>query len=57
MTEVGRQPWVIHGVMRTVDAVTPMPGLTVPFLVFSLLYAVLGVVVVSLLRRHVFQTT
>ena len=38
VTEVGRQPWIIYGVMRTADAVTPMPGLVVPFLVFSLLY-------------------
>lgn len=55
VTEVGRQPWVIHGVMRTADAVTPMPGLWAPFLVFSLLYLVLGVFVVLLLRRHVFR--
>src|SRR3712207_8617394 len=27
VTEVGRQPWIIQGVMRTKDAVTPMPGL------------------------------
>ena len=30
VTEVGRQPWIIQGIMRTVDAVTPMPGLVVP---------------------------
>ena len=30
-TELGRQPWVIQGVLRTRDAVTPMPGLVVPF--------------------------
>jgi len=53
VTEIGRQPWVIHGIMRTKDAVTPMPGLTVPFLVFTALYAVLGVVVIVLMRRHV----
>lgn len=51
-TEVGRQPWVIQGVMRTADAVTPMPGLTVPFTVFTLLYLVLGVLTVGLLRRQ-----
>jgi cytochrome d ubiquinol oxidase subunit I len=51
-TEVGRQPWVISGVMRTADAVTPMPGLTVPFLVFSALYLVLLVLTVILLRRQ-----
>ena len=51
-TEVGRQPWVVHGVIRTADAVTPMPNLTVPFLAFTALYLVLGVVCVGLLRRQ-----
>lgn len=54
VTEVGRQPWIIRGVMRTADAVTPMPHLIVPFLVFTLLYLVLGFVVIALLKRHVF---
>src|SRR5881409_66284 len=31
VTELGRQPWIIYGVMRTREAVTPMPGLMVPF--------------------------
>lgn len=51
VTEVGRQPWVIYGVMRTADAVTPMPGLVVPFTVFTLLYVFLSGVVVVLMRR------
>jgi cytochrome d ubiquinol oxidase subunit I len=54
VTEVGRQPWVIQGVMRTADAVTPMPHLIVPFTTFTLLYVVLGVTVVLLLTRKVF---
>jgi len=54
VTEVGRQPWIIQGVMRTAEAVTPMPGLVVPFTVFTGLYLVLGWVVVALLRRQVF---
>lgn len=53
VTEVGRQPWIINGVMRTADAVTPMPGLMIPFVSFTLLYVVLGVVVVWLLKRQV----
>ena len=57
VTEVGRQPWVIHGILRTADAVTPVPHLVVPFTLFSALYLVLGVVVITLLRRHVFLTT
>lgn len=54
VTEVGRQPYVVYGLLRTADAVTPMPGLMVPFLTFSALYFVLGIVVVILLKRQVF---
>jgi len=53
VTEVGRQPWIINGVLRTSEAVTPMPGLIVPFLVFTLLYLLLGVIVVNLLRQQI----
>lgn len=56
VTEVGRQPWVIYGIMRTADSVTPMPGLIVPFLVISALYCFLGVVVVWLLRDLVIRS-
>ncbi|HYY58998.1 MAG TPA: cytochrome ubiquinol oxidase subunit I, partial [Pyrinomonadaceae bacterium] len=53
VTEVGRQPWIIYGVMRTAQAVTPMPGLFVPFLTFTILYLFLSAVVVWLLFRQV----
>ena len=53
VTEVGRQPWIIYGVLRTRDAVTPMPGLVAPFTVITLLYVFLAVVVTRLLVRHV----
>ena len=53
VTEVGRQPWIIYGVMRTSEAVTPMPGLVVPFITFTLLYVLLAVVTVWLLLRQV----
>ena len=56
VTEVGRQPWIIHGVMRTSEAVTPMPHLVVPFATFTVLYLFLAVVVVVLLRRQVFAS-
>jgi len=55
VTEVGRQPWVVQGLLRTADAVTPMPHLIVPFTAFTALYALLAVVVVVLLRRQVFD--
>lgn len=51
VTEVGRQPWIIFNVMRTQDAVTPMPGLVVPFTAFTILYVFLAIVVILLLRR------
>jgi len=56
VTEVGRQPWIIHGVMRTSEAVTPMPGLVVPFLTFTVLYFFLAAITVWLLFRQVVST-
>ncbi|HEY2825879.1 MAG TPA: cytochrome ubiquinol oxidase subunit I [Gemmatimonadales bacterium] len=53
VTEVGRQPWVIYGVLRTADVVTPMPGLAVPLVMFTLLYLWLFGVVAFLLKRMV----
>lgn len=53
VTELGRQPWVIHGIMRTREAVTPMPGLIVPFTLFSVLYLFLAAIVVWLILRQV----
>jgi len=53
VTEVGRQPWIIYGVMRTSEAVTPMPGLIVPFITFTVLYIFLAAVTVFLLLRQV----
>jgi cytochrome d ubiquinol oxidase subunit I len=52
VTEVGRQPWIIYNVLRTADAVTPVPGLAVPFLTFTALYFVLAALVVWLLWRQ-----
>jgi cytochrome bd ubiquinol oxidase subunit I len=56
VTEVGRQPWIVYGVLRTADAVTPMPGLIVPFVGFTLLYCFLGVVVAWLLYRQIIRS-
>lgn len=51
VTEVGRQPWVVYGVMRTADAVTPVPQVRLTFAMFVLLYLFLGSALVLLLRR------
>jgi cytochrome d ubiquinol oxidase subunit I len=53
VTEVGRQPWIIQGFMRTADAVTPMPGLVIPFTIFTVLYCFLGVIVAWLLWAQI----
>ena len=53
VTEVGRQPWIIYQIMRTSDAVTTMPGLTTPMVLFTGLYLILAAVVIWLMSRHV----
>jgi cytochrome bd ubiquinol oxidase subunit I len=56
VTEVGRQPWVVYGVLRTNDTVTPMPNLWIPLVVFTTVYLALAVVVTAVLVRHVKST-
>ncbi len=53
VTEVGRQPWIIHGIMRTADAVTPMPGIAYSFYLFTAIYISLSIVVIFLLKRQI----
>lgn len=53
VTEVGRQPWVIYQLLRTAEAVTPMPGLWVPLTTFTLLYLLLTAIVIWALWRHI----
>jgi cytochrome d ubiquinol oxidase subunit I len=56
VTELGRQPWAIRGVLRTADAATPVAGLLLPFAFFSVLYLALAVSAAWLLRREVAQS-
>jgi len=53
VTEVGRQPWIIHGIMRTEDALTPMPGIAWSFYLFSAIYISLTIMVIFLLSRQI----
>jgi cytochrome d ubiquinol oxidase subunit I len=46
----------VYGVLRTADAVTPMPGLVGPFVAITLLYAFLGFVVAYLLYWEILRT-
>ena len=53
VTEVGRQPWIIYGIMRTKEAVTPMPGLIYPMALFAGVYLFLSFIVVWLMMRQI----
>jgi cytochrome d ubiquinol oxidase subunit I len=53
VTEVGRQPWIIYGVMKTKDAVSPMPGLQYSFYTISIVYILLTLVLIWLMRRQI----
>jgi cytochrome d ubiquinol oxidase subunit I len=55
LTEAGRQPWVVYGVLRTEDAVSPSVSTATVALslgAFMLLYTILGVVDFVLMRRY-----
>jgi cytochrome d ubiquinol oxidase subunit I len=51
VTEVGRQPWIVQGYMRTAEAVTPAKGIWFVFAFVVVLYAALGTAAVLVLRR------
>ncbi|GAA3508872.1 cytochrome ubiquinol oxidase subunit I [Actinomadura keratinilytica] len=54
-TEMGRQPWVVMGLMRTRDGVSPdvsTAEVVTSLTVLTLLYAALAVVAVALMARH-----
>lgn len=51
VTEVGRQPWIVQGVMRTEDAVTEVPGQFAAFGGFTALYVILAILLTWLLIR------
>jgi cytochrome d ubiquinol oxidase subunit I len=51
VTEVGRQPWVVYGVMRTSQAVTGASGIPVGYAGLALVYSVVAVGVWVILRR------
>ena len=50
-TEVGRQPWVVYGVMRTNEAVTGADGIPVGYATLVVVYAGLIAAVAWILRR------
>ncbi|MBV9026184.1 MAG: cytochrome ubiquinol oxidase subunit I [Streptomycetaceae bacterium] len=54
-TEMGRQPWVVYGLMKTRSAVSPgvsQAEVIISMSVFTVLYAILAVVEVRLMARY-----
>lgn len=53
LAEVGRQPWIVYGLMKTADAVSPIVTSQVAFslVALTLLYALLGAVDIYLLFK------
>lgn len=49
-TEVGRQPWIAYGLLRTTDAVTDTPDLWVGFTILVVVYTAMTVATVAVLR-------
>lgn len=54
VAEVGRQPWIVYGLMKTADAVSPIVTSQVAFslVALTLLYALLGAVDIFLLFKY-----
>jgi len=55
-TEMGRQPWVVFGLLRTEDAISPNVSsaeVAITLIGFSAVYAVLAAIAVWLIRRAV----
>jgi cytochrome d ubiquinol oxidase subunit I len=50
VTEIGRQPWIVHGFMRTEEAVTPAQGIWWVFAFTLVIYLTLGLVAGVVLR-------
>lgn len=54
LAEVGRQPWIVYGLMRTTDAVSPVPAssVAISLLAFIVVYSFLGVLDIYLLIKY-----
>jgi cytochrome bd ubiquinol oxidase subunit I len=50
VTEVGRQPWILQGYMRTAEAVTPAHGIWFAFAAVLVLYLAIGTAAILVLR-------
>jgi cytochrome d ubiquinol oxidase subunit I len=55
ISEVGRQPWIVYGMMKTGDAVSPisLSQVATTLTAFVLVYGILGLVGAFLVIRHI----
>ena len=53
VTEIGRQPWIVYNLMRTTDAVSPIPAdnVVISLVAFIGVYSLLGILDIYLLRK------
>ena len=51
VTEVGRQPWIVHGYMKVEQAATSNQGVWAMFLIVLALYTGVGVTLILILRK------
>lgn len=51
MTEVGRQPWILRGIMTVEEAATTSNYVGLMFILFLLLYIILGIGTIVVLQR------
>lgn len=51
MTEVGRQPWILRGIMTVDEAATSSGSVDIMVIAFALLYLILGIGSLVVLRR------
>lgn len=54
VTEVGRQPWIVYGVMKTADAVSPIATyqVAISLAAFIVVYTLLGIACFYLIIKH-----
>ncbi len=57
VTEVGRQPWIVYGVMKTSEAVSPISGgqVAVSLAAFIVVYSLLGLACFYLIIKYATQ--
>ena len=54
LAEVGRQPWIVYGLMKTSDAASPVDPtqVMISLIAFILVYGVLGAAGFYLIAKH-----